>query len=125
MSYKIPLSLLLIVSIVSGCSKDNNTDAPIPESPPQVSVQENEIVEEVELNNDEELDTAENSEVVANIEPDYNDSDVTDSALMEEVDEEQSRYNSVTGEPLYPEVDGPEVRVSQDEIDEMNKNAAN
>ena len=30
------------------------------------------------------------------------------------------RYDSETGEPLYPDIDGPEIILSQAEIDEMN-----
>ena len=31
------------------------------------------------------------------------------------------RYDAITGEPLYPDIDGPEARLSQAEIDEMNE----
>lgn len=34
---------------------------------------------------------------------------------------DELRYDSATGEPLYPEIDGPEMRLSQEEINEMNE----
>ena len=34
---------------------------------------------------------------------------------------DELRYDSATGEPLYPDIDGPEMRLSQEEINEMNE----
>lgn len=34
---------------------------------------------------------------------------------------DELRYDAATGKPLYPEIDGPEIRLSQEETNEINE----
>lgn len=88
---------------------------------------------------DENIDAAEqyyytdrDDSVVEGMGHDYNDPYYADRDDINGIDYDyirslpiDDRYNPTTGEPLYPEVDGPEWLLSQSEIDEINQYAVN
>lgn len=71
------------------------------------------IPEAVTLSDDQDDDTTHTEEYVDSPNP------LTDDDIRRLPDE--LRYDADTGEPLYPEIDGPEIRLSQEEINEMNE----
>ena len=71
------------------------------------------ISEAVTLSDDQDDDTTHTEEYVDSPNP------LTDDDIRRLPDE--LRYDADTGEPLYPEIDGPEIRLSQEEINEMNE----
>lgn len=92
----------------------DTTEQHIAEDIDGTSLEVKEQIPEVAALPDDQDDNANHTEVYVDSPNPLTDDDIR--RLPDEL-----RYDAATGEPLYPEIDGPEMRLSQEEINEINE----